>query len=155
TNIPNLVKELAAIDGITFTLTFDKKINGRLRLDFRAPPETVAPVAKLLVGEALDALGTPMLDVQNWSSITKGNSVIMEGDMSDRDLRKLCALLLPAPDTLRASQGGGATGTSQDAETTRKYFRSVATLSEDLQNENAKSFGKLAGLFGQYAKKIE
>jgi hypothetical protein len=154
-NIPDLVQELAGIEGITFTLVFDQKINGRLQFDFRSPPKTFAPLAKVLLGEALDALGMPMLDVNNWSSQLHGKSVVMEGDMSDRDLRKLGALLLPSTPRMQSEGLEGTSAAPDTAELTRKYFRSVTTLVEDLRAEKSPTFSKLAGFFQQYAKKID
>ena len=56
---------------------------------------------------------------------------------------------------MAATGGTGEASPGNAAELTRKYFRSVNTLVDDMRDEKATTFNKLARLFQQYSKKIE
>jgi hypothetical protein len=152
-----LIKALSGLKGVTFTISIDNAIHGRLRLDFSESAKDFRAILKPLVMEALGKIGAYIEDMESWETTAAFNTVTIEGPMSDRGARHILSLVF-SPGTTGATNlsdpSAPATPESK-AQASLKYFRSVTKLLDDLQKEKIPTFNKLAYLYFKTAKEVD
>jgi hypothetical protein len=84
-----LTQLFTGMRGVQFALRVDQAIRGELRLDFATPPAALAPVAKPLILDALEAIGAANDEVAQWTSRLLGTTIVLEGGLSPAGARRL------------------------------------------------------------------
>src|SRR5207244_10540196 len=85
---------LAGMKGVTCTLRVSNTLNGELRLDFSAPAQPLAKVAKPLILEAIGSMGLHIEDLEKGQGQTKGSAVLFSGPLTLAGARQLFSPLL-------------------------------------------------------------
>jgi len=153
---------LAGIKGATCTMRVGNALTGELRLDFSAPAQPMANVAKPLILQAIDSMGLHIEDLEKWQVQTKGNSTYISGPITMSGARQLFSPLLGLGHSMALEQHQESPGQPATAKleqspavASQRYFRSVYTLMTELDSHKAKTFNQLAGWYAQYAAKID
>jgi hypothetical protein len=149
---------LSGLKGVRLAVLAGEKLEGELRLDVSAP-DALAPFAKALVLEALDAMSAAVDDLEDWTVRTSGPTVVLSGPLSERGLRQLLSpLLSPAMTAAPAPPPGGprsAGPAKPTAAASQKYFRAVTRLLNDLKGQKPKTYNNMAQSYQQYAQQID
>jgi hypothetical protein len=153
-----LVNELTSLKGATFTLRVGADLEGELRLDFGVPAKAFAPVAKTLVIEAMEKMGAAIDDFDGWEAKAGGNSVILQGKISEPTLRLVLSPFIK-PTTVMQSQpvespGGGAQ-LDPVILASMRYYRSVDILLDGLKKQKPRSFNQQSLWYNKTADNID
>jgi hypothetical protein len=103
TDLDRIAHAVASLKGVRLAVQVGPTIQAELRLDCDAPT-ALAPVAKALVLEALDASGSAVEDLETWTARASGPAVILSGTLTERGLRQLVSPLL-SPAVVATSTG--------------------------------------------------
>ncbi len=129
---------LSSIQGVRLSITVDSKIHGNLTVDFGKDPAELGSKAKGAIVEVLEKYGVAFEDLNKWSFSQSQNSLHLNGDLSNSDLRKVMSLLeLPSSNfsQLADAEPAAEDDAKKVVEASQKYFKSVSTLLDDLQHE--------------------
>lgn len=148
--------------GVTFSVTVGDEINGSLRVEFSADPDGLGKEAKEGIIQVLNQYGLGFEGIEKWDLNKSGHAIILQGEMSLPDLRKVMSLLeLPSSNFSQLADAQPATVNDQESvvKASKKYFDSMSTLLEDLENEfrtNKYARRNFAATYMQrYAKRID
>jgi hypothetical protein len=112
-----------------------REIRGQLRFDFSEDAGVFYSQAKDFMLEVLNRHNATLPDIENWSSRNEGNTILLEGNLSESGLRRL-ATLLDIPTTKFSDLAEAAPvepGTNEYTAASQAYFDSVSTLIDDLR----------------------
>jgi len=171
-NLDRLADLVSGLKGLTVIIQIKDAIAGELRLDFAEPADALSGVGKALVLEALAGIGAAIEDLEQWSARVNGKSLVLAGKLSERGARRLLSpFLSPAVSvesrSLAAGPSAAKPGTPPKTEldpktdadpkavASQRYFRTVATLLNDVRREKATTFQQVAFWVNQYAQKID
>jgi hypothetical protein len=156
-NVDTLTNILSSLKGLKVTIRVDNAINGELRLDFDEPVAALAAVAKPLVLDALAGMGAAIEDLDDWSAQAEGKAIILRGKLSEQGARQIVSPFL-TPAATSDNQFIGSTGQlEQDpkALASQRFYRSVATLLNELKQQKVKTFSQQAYWYYQAGQKID
>ena len=152
-----VAKVLASLQGLSIYVSVGQEITGTITIEFREPVAPLGKMAKPLFLEALSHLGAEIEGLETWDVITTGSLVTLKGKLTTAMITRMLSLFdLP-------SQSYASTRTDPEAppspqsqgEATRKYFRSIGVLLDDLKAQKATSQGGAALWYGRYARKVD
>jgi hypothetical protein len=148
---------LSGLKGATLTIQVSDSMNGELRIDFSSLAEPLSKFAKPLVLEVLDHLGAHIADLENWDAQALGTQIIMSGKLSETGARQILMPLLTPAARITSQPDGSYGQISQDPKATAslRYFKSVKTLTDDLQVQKVKTYKNMAYLLNKYAQSID
>jgi len=131
---------LASVKGVVITVQVTDKREGTVRVEFDKPTTIIQPVAKPLIDELLQTLEIGLADLDPWTATATGTSLVMKGEFSQADLRKVVSLFAASPATHDVRETPAEPEASEPskaeaakAEASRKYFHSVKGLIEELR----------------------
>ena len=75
------------------SITLDDKIHGQAQIDFGQSIPFSSKVARAFVMNTLTEFGAELPGVDEWEVSVTGNSILLEGDMSQAALRRILSLL--------------------------------------------------------------
>ncbi len=130
-NLDTLAKFITGIKGVRLAVVADSGFTGELRLDFSDSVEPFSPYLVPLLTEVLDDFGLAPEHLNSWKARMKGTAVTLEGKLSEEDVKKYLALVLPpnpALDIETPAEGG-----DQKALASQRYFRVVNSLVDNLK----------------------
>ncbi|REJ92766.1 MAG: hypothetical protein DWQ34_07980 [Planctomycetota bacterium] len=148
---------VSSLKGVTMTIDVSHAISGKLKVDFDESAAPLRPVAKELVLSVLDNFDAHIPDLDSWSGVTQNKSIVLEGDLSTDGLRRV-ASLLEMPSTTFSDLKGvePVEPDSPDyAQTSQRYYRSVAALIEDLRKTLDDTRDNHALWMERYGRKVD
>ncbi len=163
--VDRLAKLFAGLKGARFTIWVDDVINGDLRLDFSDSVDGTAAEVKAVVLEALNNIGLRIADLDKWLlRAPEDKALTYRGMLTQNSLRRLLTPILtpaaaPAGGKMFSTAQPGQTITSQpqDVKTmaSQRYFHSTSSLLDDLRNDSANTYNRLAYLHNKYSQMID
>jgi len=169
--LENLAAVLSGIEGVTLGIAMGESPKGKIRFDFNADVESLAPLAKPIFLEVLSRHGASIQDFNSWQVSAKEKTIYLEGPLSEGGLRRILSLVeLPRGDlrSPSAPQPQPSQSTSnlppqpQSEESvariaSQSFFKSINKLLLDLRNErgNGNSYASQALWYDKYARKID
>lgn len=159
----DIAEILASVQGVVLTVHVSDKREGAVRVDFKKPTAIMKPIAKSLMEEVLRGLGISLADFDHWTATTSGTSLVLNGDFSAGDLRRVVSLFAasPAAHQMREPETGPSAGTTAPdpmaakAEISKKYFHSVRNLVDELNKTLHKTRDNHNVWMERYARKID
>lgn len=136
---------LAKLVGVRFTADFKADgIAAEIRLDSNAPAEVSPDVLKAFLIELLDRNGAALEDLRTAAVKAEGKAVTMTFRMSDPDLARVMGVVAAPAAGVAEAYGVGVAPTGVTPEATRRYYRAVNKVIDDLkgQYKKAKDYGK-------------
>jgi hypothetical protein len=152
-----LAKIIAGLRGAVVSIQATDTLQGQLRLDFSSDVEPLARYAKPLFLEALDRMGAHIEDMQNWSVSTLGRQVVLSGNLTETGARQMLMPLLTPGTRMNNDAEASDQSSSIDpkASASLRYFKSLKTLLDDVQDEKVKTYKHMAALLNKYAQSID
>jgi hypothetical protein len=158
-DLEKVANTLVGIRGVTLTLAVDKAIDGEIRLEFSTSAEPLRIIGKPMFLHALQSMGASLDELDSWKGSVEGNAFVLRGQLTERGAR-----MLLSPGSARMSRGAYADITrsseppppNPEAIPSQRYFRSVTTLLDELNNEKKpKTVSQRGYWYQQYATKID
>ncbi len=133
--IDRLVPLVTGARGVTLTISVQRDMIGRLQFDFSEDASPFFSQAKSFMLEVLNRHNAMLPDIENWTSRNEGNSLVLEGNLSESGLRRIATLLdIPTTKFSDLSDSEPAEqGTDQYVAASVGYFSSVTALLDDLR----------------------
>jgi hypothetical protein len=154
-----LTKIITGLKGVKVIIRVDDSINGQFRADFSSPVDLLQPIAKPLILEAMDRMGMHVDDVQDWAARADGMSIVLEGKLTIPGARQLLSPLLTPGAKIQSAVMESSPGQqlSQDPKATAalRYYKSLKTLLDELQQSKVKTFRHMAYMLNKYAEAID
>ncbi len=151
-----------SLTGAKLAISVTTKIQGRLEIQFASDPSPLGKKAKEGIIQVFQKFGVAFENLENWSLSQSQNNLVLEGELSLTDLRKVMSLLqLPSSNFSALAGVEPAEADDQDkvVKASQKYFSSVSTLLDDLHLEfktNRDARKNFAATYMQrYAKRID
>lgn len=131
---------LASIRGAALRIMVGDDAQGQLRIDFGKDIEALKPIAKDLILNVLDDLGSSIPDFESWKVNVQGKSILMNGPFSQDGLRRVFSVVeLPSGkfSMLKEGEEPREEGTPESLirEASQTYFSSIGVLLKDLKRE--------------------
>jgi hypothetical protein len=154
--IAALEKLLAGAKGLRINLKVGDSARTYLRLDFKGDIGNLRDLLKPTMDELVGTLGIAIeeFDKADWSFESK--AAVLAADLSDVSLARLMTLALMPMNAMDAAPvGSGAAEIQLIA--TRRYYRAIAALLDDLQKQNKKAvdYAKTAVWHETFAARID
>ena len=131
-DIESLSKVIASIHGIRLEVELSNPAEGRLSMDFGGDVTSLKDLAQPLLLNVLDMHGAMIDDIENWDSRTKGNSVMLSGELSESGLRRVLSVLSSPVGPMAATAEEGDSTSEAVAVASQRYFQSVIHYLNDL-----------------------
>ncbi|QDT30782.1 hypothetical protein [Thalassoglobus polymorphus] len=151
-----------SLTGAKLAISVTTKIQGRLEVQFESDPSVLGKKAKEGILQTFQKFGVAFEDLEHWTLSQSQNNLILDGELSLTDLRKVMSLLqVPSSKFSALADVEPAEADDQDkvVKASQKYFRSVSTLLDDLHLEfktNRDARKNFAATYMQrYAKRID
>ncbi len=153
---------IESLIGAKLAISVTSKIQGRLEIQFGTDPGALEKKAKDGIISAFQNFGVAFENMDHWTLSQSQNNLILEGELSISDLRKVMSLLeLPSSNfsALAGVEPAGEGEQDKVIKASQKYYQSISTLLEDLQHEfktnhdARKNFS--ATYMQRYAKRID
>jgi hypothetical protein len=158
-DIEEATKLFAGLKGVTLIVRVVDTIQGELRVDFSDRPDAIKSAAKQLLLDAVDSMGMAIEDLDNWAAKMDGRSIVLSGPISERGVRMLLSPLLHPTTTAtivnEQSDSSGSLKSESAAAASQRYFSSVKTMLDDLQQQKVKSYKQQAYWYHQFGEKID
>jgi hypothetical protein len=165
---------LKGVAGLMLGIQPGDEARGRLYVDFRSDPTFLGDAAKPLLLELLAKTGANVADMGDWTAVVEKQRVTLEGVLSPNGLRRITSLLephstamnstsRPADETADSAKPAAdskldkSAGSSEIAHASKKYFRSIQTLLDDLNADvkNSVTIGQAGVWLQKYAQRID
>ncbi|MBS0203861.1 MAG: hypothetical protein JSS49_13230 [Planctomycetes bacterium] len=148
---------LASVKGILLTVHVTDKREGSVHVEFSKPTVIMKSVAKPLLEEILKSLEISLEDSDHWVVTVSGSALEVKVEFSQADLRRIVSLLAASSVShdVHEATASEPSPEAEKAEISRKYFRSVKTLVDELRKSLNKSRDNHAVWMERYARKID
>jgi hypothetical protein len=158
-DIQEATKLFTGLKGVTLTIKVVDTIQGELHVDFSDRPDILKSVAKPLLLDAVDSMGMAIEDLDNWAAKVEGKSIVLSGSLTERGARMMLCPLLHPPATAtivnEQSESSGLLKSQSEASASQRYFNSVRTMLDDLQQQKVKTYKQQSYWYYQFAGKID
>jgi hypothetical protein len=149
---------LAKLTGARFSADItDDGIAAEVRLDSAAPAKVDPAAVKALLIEVLEKNGAMLEDLGAAAAKADGNAVTLTFQVSDPELARIMGVIAPPAAGVAESYSVSVAPAGVTAEATRRYYRAVNRILDDLkaQNKKAKDYTKTAVWHDTAANRIE
>lgn len=163
-NVDSLIPLLASIKGITLQVTLSDSATGKIEVSFGSDAAALKNVAKALLLHVLDNHGAHLDGLEKWNVAVNSETVALDGPLSKSALRRILSIIEPPSPVAFAAGDGGKSEPSEEespAVASKRYFRSIAALTEDLSGQVSQSGTDHASAkesavwMSRYARKID
>lgn len=160
----NVVSTLASIQGTMLGITIGDSVNASIRVDFGQAAEPLKPYAKQMILNVLEKQGASIPEIADWQEKVSGNTVLLQGKLTESGLKRVLSVLQLPPSLGRAMDDAVDSGESDSPESlmrisSQQYFNSVNDILKDIQDtrRDAKTVtaGGVAMWYKKYARKID
>jgi hypothetical protein len=160
-SLDDIVKLLAGIEGITFTVDLEEQFQGRLQFDFAAKPTLLNKLGKAVVLEVFGRRGILFPEMREWEAHVEGNALVLSGPVNAVSISNLLTLFTSSPSADNTPEEGSLgnstlTAEKQKAQASKRYFTSVTRVISEVHNVKGVGVGehgvwndKLAGKIDQ------
>jgi hypothetical protein len=154
-------KILASLEGVKFGVKVTDRMNGRLQFDFAEAPTALGPVVKPLILAIVGKAGAMLEEFPAWTGVVEGNSIALEGDLTDEGMRRIFSLLelnpvLVEPPTAYEPPTPAPTAQEAMAKSSQRYFKAVSKFVESAQRLNrADSLGQALMWLDNFARRVQ
>lgn len=156
-NAETLAEVVASLRGARLMVQLENPAQGSLTLDFEQDTGSLTGFAKPLLLQALSKNGLHIDDIQDWKVRSTAKSIVLEGEVSAKGLRRILSVLTSPVGPLKnkPSEDSIASGISVDA--SQEYFQAVVNYLNDLffSDQQPRSLHEEKVWIERYAHKIE
>lgn len=154
--IDNLQKLIAGIQGVRITVKVGDTSRTAIRLDFAQDIGACRDLLKPCMDEMVAGAGATIPEFEKAKWKCENKSAIVEADLPDGSLARLMTIAL-MPMHATESAPVGATAEEVQLISTRRYYRAVVTLLNDIrkQTETATDYKKTAMWHENFAARID
>jgi hypothetical protein len=154
--VENLQKLIASIQGIRITAKVGDTTRTTIRLDFKHDIGDCRDLLKPCMDEIVAMAGATIEEFEKAKWKCENKSAIVEADLSDGSLARLMTLALMP---MHATEAAPVGATAEEAQliATRRYYRAVTLLLEDLKKQfkTATDYKKTAMWHENFAARID
>ena len=158
-DIEEVTKLFTGLKGVMLVIRVVDTIQGELHVDFSDRPDLIKSVAKQLLLDAVDSTGMAIEDLDNWAAKVEGKSIVLSGSLTERGVRMMLSPLLhPTVNASMENQQEGSSGSKgkeSAAAASQRYFNSVKTMLDDLQQQKVKSYKQQSYWYHEFAENID
>lgn len=159
-NTANATSVLNSLQSAKLEVTVEDAIHGRLVVNFEQSASALTPLVKALVPQGLQALGASPGAAEDWSWRVESHSIIGEGSLTTAEVRRILSLLKnPLEHSGSAGNPPPAVQPPSTEQLTvaasQKYFHSVDTLLDDLQDAMKRSRDNHMTMLERSADKLD
>ena len=158
-DIEEVTKLFTGLKGVTLVVRVVDIIQGELRVDFSDRPDMIKSFAKRLLLDAVESAGMAIEDLDNWAAKVEGKSIVLSGPISERGVRMMLSPLLHTTTTANIEneqvESSGSKTAESPAAASQRYFNSVRTMLDDLQQQKVKTYKQQSYWYHQFAEKID
>jgi hypothetical protein len=131
-----IVELLRTIKGVTLGINVKESIQGKLLVDFATDAAPFKDQGKELVLQTLGDFGMMIEDVKEWTASSKGNRFALEGELSEKGMRRLMTFCQPS-----GFSNGHAAHQELDSKNAKniRYLQSVFALQRDFQDHDGEA----------------
>ncbi len=156
----SMARVLGGLESVTLSVRIDSDIHGHLDVAFHESTAPLKPVLEALVPATLNALGAAGAASSEWKWLVKGSSIVGDGALSPAELRRLLSIIYNPAANISAESGDGNGDSRSPTESpvvtaSRKYYRSVRSVCDDLQDTLKKTKDNHALWFERSGRKID
>ncbi|MBA4032557.1 MAG: hypothetical protein C0478_16945 [Planctomyces sp.] len=159
-NTANATGVLVSARSAKLEVTVDDAIRGKLAVNFEQSATPLAPMVKVLVPHVLRALGASPGATEDWTWRIDSHAIIGEGPLTVAEVRRILSLLKNPLE--QSSSAGNLPATTQSPDplqltiaASQKYFHSVDTLLDDLQDAMKRSRDNHMTMLERSADKLD
>lgn len=162
-DLDQLSAALASIRGMTLGITITDRIYGKIKVDFEQDVSALKDLAKPLLLEVLANHGAMIDEFAQWQGEVRGTEILLGGYLEHSGMQRIFSLL-EMPPALHAAAAASASDPQQTeqkylAVASQQYFKSVASLLDDLRgkrsSEESVTWGQVGLWFEKYAARID
>jgi hypothetical protein len=129
-----------------------------VKVSFENSPQALVAKGPQLLAELLERFGTPAPEVAQWNAKLDGNSIVLQGRITDASLDGLLGIFSlnqQASETQAGLSATAATSSDPVPAASKDYFDKVVKQIERVRDYNARSTGYRARWNDQSARKID
>lgn len=157
---PPVVNMLSKLRGIIVNIRVTDETQAELRFEFSEPVGRETEFLKPLFAEFLNDAGISIDEVQTAEVQAAAQTVTLRSVLSDESLRRIGALLLTPHATdapIEKAEAPTTPRTQVSLDRTRRYFRSVGQIIDDLARANSRTsdIGRTATWHDTFADRID
>lgn len=152
-DVNGLCRQVAAVQGMTFTADLTDKVAGSVRVDFAFDPTPYKGVLRDLFLELLADQGAVIPGVEAWEATYADNAMTLAGPLAGEDLRRVLSLFaFPGASPDEAAPGPAKVSVAA----TRQYLAAVEQILADIKKtRDDKGYDKTATWHDKAAAQIE
>jgi hypothetical protein len=165
-NLDELVRLVADLRGVTFTVSVESPFAGQLQFDFDSAAAPLAKLGKEMAVEIFSRRGILLPELPDWKTAVEGNSLVLTGSLDTGSVIDLLSFLTSAPSTDDAAYQSAssaeappstatAAGNSQAAQASKKYFTAVQRILSECRNTRGLSVGQRGMFNDRLSRKID
>ena len=163
----DIAEILASVKGVLASVHVTDKRDGTVLIEFGKPTALMQRVAKPLVDEMMSQLEISLPDLDSWTATASGNSLVLKGEFSEGDLRRIVSLFAVSSPTRQVGDTDSTESAGSDssppaasservkAEASRKYFQSIKHLVDELRKTLGGTRDNHNVWMERYARKID
>jgi hypothetical protein len=159
-DLETAAKTLSGLRGLTLGITFADKPFGKVKVDFKDDVSMTPQIAKAALIHAFINHGVMLNEFEDWKPAVSGNSISLEGFMTESGMRRVSSLF-NRPPALKLPESAGdivpKTKEQKMQEASVNYFHQIEGLLKDLKQSKtgAQSVGSYGVWMTKYAGKID
>jgi hypothetical protein len=158
-DIEEVTKLFGSLKGMKLVIRVQDTMQAELHVDFADRPDVIKSVAKRLLLDAVESMGMAIEDLDSWAAKVDGRSIVLSGALTERGARMMLSPLLHPTTTARIeneqSDSSGSLKQESTAAASQRYFSTVKTMLDDLQQQKVKTYRTQAYWYHQFAEKID
>lgn len=157
----DIAEILSSVQGVIVTVQVTDKREGTIRVEFGKSTKLLKAVAMPIADEVLRSLAISLVDFDSWKADVSGNEMVLKGEFSEADLRRVASLFAASPFTRDVNEPSETAETPTASpetikmEASKKYFHSVKSLVEELRKTLGKTRDNHIVWMERYARKID
>jgi hypothetical protein len=151
-------KLLASIRGLTVLVGRRSLDECIVKVSFENSPQSLVAKGPQLLAELLERFGTPAPEVAQWNAKLDGNTVVLQGRITDASLDGLLGIFSlnqQASETQQSLSSNASASSDPIPAASKAYFDKVVKQIERVRDYNARSTGYRARWNDQSARKID
>ncbi|OYW16996.1 MAG: hypothetical protein B7Z55_13430, partial [Planctomycetales bacterium 12-60-4] len=151
---------LSSLTSATLSVRIDNEIHAHLEVTFGESSTPLQPVIENLVSATLNVLGASGSTGDDWKWLVKGNGIVGDGRLSPAQLRRIFSIVYNPAANISAQTSDGSGNSTSPTESpvvtaSRKYYRSVRSICDDLQDTLKKTKDNHALWYERSGRKID
>lgn len=160
TSVTPMAEVLSSLEAVTFSARIGSAIHGRIEVTFREATAPLNPVLETLIPATFNALGAAGAASSEWKWLAKGRTIVGDGVLTPAELRRILSIVYNPASNISSESGSESSDSPSPTESpvvtaSRKYYRSVRSVCDDLQDTLKKTKDNHALWFERSGRKID